>query len=137
MDCWQALRGDRIYRRQVIGMQPIKVYPGIKKLPPSHWPVAQQFGDSEAAAQSLAVLRNDNTPVDEQNQAIKGLAEKQWPELLPVLPELWERPGVRIAAIRALAAYDHWDSGEELLEYYPKFNSGREAGSGANDGLKK
>jgi putative heme-binding domain-containing protein len=85
--------------------------------------IAQQFGDSEAASQYLATLQDTNTPADQQNHAIKGLAEKQWPELLPVLPELWERPEVRVEAIRALAAYDHWDSGEELLEIYPEFNS--------------
>ena len=85
--------------------------------------VAQQFGDSEAASRYLTVLSTPSTPINEQNQAIKGLAEKQWPELLPVLPELWERPGVRVEAIRALAAYDHWDSGEELLELYPEFSS--------------
>ncbi len=86
--------------------------------------IAQQFGDSEAASLYLASLQNANTPVEEQNQAIKGLAEKQWPELLPVLPELWERPEVRVEAIRALAAYDDWDLGEELLlDRYPGFNS--------------
>jgi putative membrane-bound dehydrogenase-like protein len=85
--------------------------------------ISQQFGDSEAAARYMEILQNQNTQASQRNNAIKGLATKQRPELTPALPELWKDPEVRIEAIRALASYDDRELGEDLLAHYPDFNT--------------
>ncbi|GJM28270.1 MAG: hypothetical protein DHS20C17_09050 [Cyclobacteriaceae bacterium] len=84
--------------------------------------ISQQFGDSEAAMQYLATLKNEQADIKQRNIAIRALAEKQRQELLPELPGLWEHPGLRIEAIRALAAYNDGSLGYELLEWYADFN---------------
>jgi len=84
--------------------------------------ISQQFGDSEAARQYLATVKDPQAPVAQRNAAVKSLAEKQRDELVPELPALWDNPSLRMEAIRALAAYDHRNLGRELLEKYPEFN---------------
>ncbi len=85
--------------------------------------IAQQFGDSEAAAQYLATVKDNNRNPEDRKAAIKGLSDKQRPELQSELPGLWEVTELSIEAIRAVAAYDNYDLGEELLEKYPEFNN--------------
>ena len=84
--------------------------------------ISQQFGDSEAAARYMTVVKDRNAPESQRNEAIKALAEKQRQELLPGLPGLWDDPELRMEAVRALAAYDHRGLGEQLLKKYPDFN---------------
>ena len=84
--------------------------------------ISQQFGDSEAAAQYLATIKDAGASAEQRNQAIKALADKQRRELPPELPALWEIPELSIEAIRALAAYDSRNLGQQLLEQYPEFS---------------
>lgn len=85
--------------------------------------ISQQFGDSEAANRYLAVLMDSSKPVEDRNKAIKALAQRQWPELEPNLPGLWEQEGVRVEAIRALAAYDNYGLGLELMKRYQTYSA--------------
>ena len=85
--------------------------------------ISQQFGDSEAAAQYMEAVKDPTAQASQRNDAIRALADKQRPELLPVLPKLWEDPKLRVEAIRALAAYDNRQLGEELLSRYPDYTS--------------
>ena len=83
--------------------------------------ISQQFGDSEAAVQYLATVKDPGKQAAERNAAIKALADKQWPDLQEELPALWEDPDVRVEAIRATAAYHDFDLGWQLLAKYPDF----------------
>ena len=85
--------------------------------------ISQQFGDSEAAKAYLATALDHKAPAELRNEAIKALADKQWPELEPELPDLWEDPAVRIEAIRATAAYHDYGMGWQLLNTYDSYSS--------------
>ncbi len=87
--------------------------------------ISQQFGDSEAANQYIAVLKDPNKPAEERSQAIKALANKQWPELEAELQTLWKDKdqAVRIEAIRALAAYDNFYLARGLFRSYEDFSN--------------
>ncbi len=85
--------------------------------------IAQEFGDSEAAKQFLINLMDEDADLEMRRTALKGLANKQRPELQKELPELWSVPGLSIEAIRAVAAYDNKALGAALLEKYPEFNT--------------
>lgn len=85
--------------------------------------IAQLFGDSEAARQALAALKDKNTVADERRKSLNAMAAQQRPELLKELPALLEDPSVRIEAIRAVAGYDDERLGRLLLAKYPKLNA--------------
>ena len=85
--------------------------------------IAQQFGSTEAAKTMLASLTSNEATTDDQNNAINSLASLQHPELLPLLPQLLEKPPLRIEAIRAAAAYADEDLGALLLAKYPTLNN--------------
>ena len=50
--------------------------------------IAQQFGDTEAAKEFLATVKDPRAPVDQRTNALKALAGKQRVELLTELPKL-------------------------------------------------
>jgi putative heme-binding domain-containing protein len=84
--------------------------------------VSQQFGDSEAAQQSLAVLKDKNAPVEKRRNALQAMAAKQRPELLEVLPDFITDASIRPEAIRAVASYDSEDLGKLLMKQYNSFS---------------
>jgi len=84
--------------------------------------IAQQFGDSEAAQQFMATVKDNSAPLPERVKALRALAVKQREELLRELPALYDDPKLRIEAIRATAEYDQERLGRLLLEKYPRFN---------------
>ena len=85
--------------------------------------VAQQFGDTEAAKQYLATLKDRNAPVEQRRQALNSLANQQREELIKELPGLVNDKDLRVDAIRAVAAYDEESLGQMLLDQYKNFNS--------------
>ncbi|MEX2234208.1 MAG: c-type cytochrome, partial [Cyclobacteriaceae bacterium] len=86
--------------------------------------IAQLFGDTEAARQSLTTLKDKGTPQDDRRKAMNALAAQQRPELVKELPGLLEDPAVRTEAIRAIAGYDDEKLGALLLKKYPQLNAG-------------
>ena len=82
--------------------------------------IAGLFGDTEAARQSLATLKDKDQKGDERKKALISLATQQRPELVSVLPGLLDDPALRLEAIRAVAQYDDAELGSLLLKKYPK-----------------
>lgn len=85
--------------------------------------VAQLFGDTETARQSLATLKNAKAPLDQRQKALKAIASQQRPELLNEFPALLADPHLRTETIRAIAGYDQESLGELLLARYPNLSS--------------
>ena len=85
--------------------------------------IAQQFGGIEAAQQFMATLRDKGAPVEARSKALRGLAAQRQPELAPEIPALLDEPGLRVAAIRAVAAFDDRPLGALLMERYDTFNT--------------
>ena len=85
--------------------------------------IAQLFGDTEAARQSLASLKDKDVAIDVRRKALISLAAQQRPELLNELPALLDDRNLRIDAIRAIAGYDDERIGNLLMKKYPQFNA--------------
>ena len=86
--------------------------------------VEQQFGGVEVARQFIATLDDESAPPDDRRRAIQGLADQQHQALFERLPALLDEPELRIAALRAYAAFDgRWESGFLLLGRYDSFNA--------------
>ena len=86
--------------------------------------VEQQFGGVEVARQFLATLDDESAPPEDRRRAIQGLADQQHQALRERLPALLDEPELRIAAIRAFAAFDGgWEMGLLLMGRYETFNA--------------
>jgi putative membrane-bound dehydrogenase-like protein len=85
--------------------------------------ISQQFGDTELAARSLAILKNKQAPTEQRRQALGAIAARQRPELVAELPKLLDDPALRADAIRAVAAYETDALGKLLLDRYPRFTA--------------
>ncbi|WP_416864095.1 MAG: PVC-type heme-binding CxxCH protein [Imperialibacter sp.] len=84
--------------------------------------VAQFYGDTEAAKQYLATLKNKNTPIDQRLKALNSLADQQREELVREIPTLLNEEALRIDVIRAVAAFDDNSLGQLLIDKYSSFN---------------
>ncbi len=84
--------------------------------------IAQQLGDSRAAIQYMATLKDKNAPIAKRIEALNGLSGQQWPELPALLPDLLEEEALRNAAIKSIANFNSNNLGRVLLEKYPEFN---------------
>lgn len=85
--------------------------------------IAQLFGDTEAARQSLATLKDRSADLAARRKAINVLAAQQRPELRNELASLLEDRAIRVEVIRAIAGYDDEKLGRLLLERYPKLSA--------------
>jgi putative membrane-bound dehydrogenase-like protein len=85
--------------------------------------VSSQFGDSESARQDLAAVRDSTAAIDERRRALQVLTARRRPQLVPELPRALDDPLLRIAAIRAIAAFDDEALGTLLVERYGSFTS--------------
>ena len=86
--------------------------------------VDQQFGGVEVARRFLATLDDESAPAEDRRGAIRGLADQQHSELFERLPALLEVPELRLATIRAYAAFDgRWEAALLLLGHYGSFNA--------------
>ncbi len=85
--------------------------------------VDRQFGGVEAARQFLAALDDGSATAAERRRAIRGLADQQHQALFERLPALLDEPELRLAALRAFAAFDGgWKTAFLLLEQYGSFD---------------
>ncbi|MEQ8553204.1 MAG: PmoA family protein [Cyclobacteriaceae bacterium] len=84
--------------------------------------IAQQLGDSRAAIQYMATLKDKNAPIIKRIEALNGLSGQQWPELPALLPDLLEEEALRNAAVKSIANFTSNTLGQVLLEKYPEFN---------------
>jgi putative membrane-bound dehydrogenase-like protein len=89
--------------------------------------VAQQFGDTSAARENLALVRNRRAPLDARRRALQALASQRRPQLVPELAGAVDDPALRIDAIRAVAAFDDEGLGKLLVQRYGTFTSGEKA----------
>ena len=83
--------------------------------------ITEQFGGTEMAAKSLALLKDPKTPREIRQKSVLMLALQQRPELVNELPELLNNSGLRLDAIRAIASYDNEPLGKLLLDRYASF----------------
>lgn len=84
--------------------------------------VSQLFGNAEAVQAMLASLETANASEEEKRTAISSLASQQREELVDLLPDLVEAPGLRTEAIRAIAAYEDEDLGRMLVAQYDTYS---------------
>ena len=84
--------------------------------------ISQQFGVSSASDLLLKTALNSKSTTKERREAIRALAARQDPKLVPAISNLVENAEVRVATIRAVAAYDRKELGELLLARYEEFS---------------
>jgi putative heme-binding domain-containing protein len=89
--------------------------------------VAQQFGDTEAARQNLAAVRNRTVPIEQRRRALQTLTAQRRPQLAAELAPVLDDAQLRIDAIRAVAAFDDEPLGKLLIERYGTFNQAEKA----------
>lgn len=85
--------------------------------------LSQQFGDSVAASQMLATLRNKQAPIEDRRQALQQLAGRKRAELKSELEKLLQDDGLRRETIRAMANYDEVRFAKALLAEYEKMTT--------------
>ena len=84
--------------------------------------IAQEFTGAAAAASMIQTLQNNQSKVAAKLAAIKGLAKRQQPDLVPLIPGLLEESELRIEAIRSVAAFENKELSALLIKQYPNFN---------------
>lgn len=89
--------------------------------------VAQQFGDTETARRNLADLRSRNAPIEQRRKALQTLTAQRRPQLVPELQAALDDRGLRVDAIRAIAAFDDEPLGQALIERYRALSSAEKA----------
>ncbi|MEL6251324.1 MAG: PVC-type heme-binding CxxCH protein [Bacteroidota bacterium] len=85
--------------------------------------ISRLFGSAEAAKAYMNVLTDQTASTEDRQKALRGLASQKWAELPEVLPELMKEQQMRIEAIRALAQYEDYNLGLELITEYPAFST--------------
>lgn len=85
--------------------------------------ISQQLGDATAINQYLVTLADKQADPERRRKALRGLATRKFPDLEGELPGLLKEPELRLEAIRAVAAYDNWRLGNQLLNEYPDFTA--------------
>jgi putative membrane-bound dehydrogenase-like protein len=89
--------------------------------------IAQQFGDVDTAKQNLAYIRNRTASIEQRRKALQTLTAQRRPQLVPELAGALGDDGLRLEAIRAIAAYDNDALGKLLIERYRAFNTAEKA----------
>ena len=81
--------------------------------------VGQLFGDAQASAAQLAILRDPAAPADRRREILRDFARDAYLPALPAALALLDEKPLRLEAIRALAAYDDPRVAKALLALYP------------------
>jgi len=81
--------------------------------------VGQLFGDAQASAAQLAILRDKSAPADRRREILRDFARDAYLPALPAALALLDEKPLRLEAIRALAAYDDPHVAKALLALYP------------------
>jgi len=85
--------------------------------------LAGRFGDNEANVAMLQLITDGNADIAKRREALRSLAAKQHKDVPGKLVGLLDDEKIRIAAIRAIAAYEQESFADELLKRYDKFNA--------------
>ncbi len=85
--------------------------------------IAQNFGNAEVAKKMMGLIKNPTATLEEKKNAIKALSAKQNPVLKNEIPTLIQNPDLRVAAIKAIAAYDSQELGTLLGNKYSDFTA--------------
>ena len=85
--------------------------------------ISQQFGDAETARRNVAMIRSRTAAVDARRRALQMLAAQRRPQVVPEIPALLSDEGLRLDAIRAVAAFDDESLGRLLIDRYDTFSS--------------
>ncbi len=89
--------------------------------------INQMFADQETAAGLLAMLSNGSSSLQDRRNAVARLAASRNNQLPALLPSLMDDAGLRVDAIRAVAAFDADSLALKLLEAYPSYNGAEKA----------
>ncbi|MGI9234077.1 MAG: PVC-type heme-binding CxxCH protein [Woeseiaceae bacterium] len=84
--------------------------------------VSLKFGDAVAARSLVDMVGDSSSSLEDRQQAIRGLAAIKREELKAQLVPLFDDPGLRLEAIRAVASYDDIELARELLQRYSSFS---------------
>jgi putative heme-binding domain-containing protein len=84
--------------------------------------IAQQFGDSDASGQFLALLNDSEVPVEQRREALRVLAGQQNENIIQELPVYLDDQNLRVEAIRAVANFSEEEAGKLLIEKYGEFD---------------
>ncbi|MEO8270586.1 MAG: AMP-binding protein, partial [Aureliella sp.] len=85
--------------------------------------LAQQFGDTLAAEEMLATLRDRTADIEQRRHALQTLAGRKRVELKSELIGLLDEAELRREAIRAVSSFDEPQIAGELLNRYPNWNA--------------
>ena len=85
--------------------------------------IDRQFGNTAAAKNYLATVKNKNASPADRRTALQEMSNRQRPELIKEFPGLLNDPVLRIDAIRAIAAYDHEPLAKMLIDQYAHFTA--------------
>ncbi len=84
------------------------------------WRLAVRFGDPQAQEQLRQLVLNSRAPLSLRQQALQGLVEVGGEELLELLLGLLRDPGMRSAAVAALARFADPRVPQRLVAMYPE-----------------
>jgi putative heme-binding domain-containing protein len=85
--------------------------------------INRQFNDADTTSDNLQTLRLTTNALDIRRRALQTLALQRRPQLAPELPALIDDPGLRLDAIKSVAAYDDESLGNLLIQRYPSFTA--------------
>ena len=85
--------------------------------------VALLLGDRRILPRLRKLLTDDTADVEQRREALNVLVRGRDSEAAPALIAALAEPKLRGPAIRALAAHDHEDIAQQLIERYPTFSS--------------
>ena len=80
--------------------------------------LSQIFGDEQAIAEALKLLKDSQANTKDRARAFKGLVEQRRKELKPILSSLLEVPDLQLDAIRAFGVIENEDAAQILLSRY-------------------
>ena len=104
---------NSVYAKLKLGEKPVAQLAGD---------LAQHFGDTETAKNTVAILKNPKADIQQRKKSLQSLSLRQRPELVKELPALLNDNNLRLDAIRAIAGFDNEPLAKLLIESYPKFN---------------
>src|SRR5690606_7444866 len=81
------------------------------------------FGDRMLSRRKRAIVTDSFAPMPARQAALEILLEEHNFMLAPVYHKLLSEPGLRLGALRGLAAYDVPATAPAILAVYPTFNA--------------
>ena len=79
--------------------------------------IGQIFGDEDASARAIEILKKKNANLDDRRESLKSLVAQKNQDLSLLLPSLLKDKDLQISAIRAYGKIPNANSEELLLNY--------------------